>query len=108
MSIGLLTMCIGLTITVREVRILKRVYIKRSTNHVYIKEFTKEKCVYIKKFMKALSKSLLKFFKKYFFWFDMEFFFHSIGIYLDVFGDRKSEQNCKTHLYNHSPSSFLG
>ena len=47
-------MCIGLTITVREVRILKRVYIKRSTNHVYIKKFTTEKCVYIKKFIKAL------------------------------------------------------
>ena len=41
-------MCIGLTITVREVRILKRVYMKRSTNHVYIKMFTTQKCVYIK------------------------------------------------------------
>ena len=57
-------MCIGLTITVREVRILKRVYIKRSTNHVYIKIFTTEKCVYIKNFIKALSRSLLKLFKK--------------------------------------------
>ena len=64
MSKGLLTLCIGLTITVREVCILKRVYIKRSTNHVYIKKFTIEKCVYNKKFMKALSRSLVKLFKK--------------------------------------------
>ena len=47
MSIGLLTMCIGPTITVREVRILKHVYIKRSGLTITVREVGILKRVYV-------------------------------------------------------------